>query len=307
MAEILNGKAVASEIEKNLQQQVRQLKEQYPSFTPGLVMIQIGNHEESNMYVRVTMKSAEEVGVKASNIRLPDVTTEHELMDTIKKLNEDPDVHGIIILLPLQSVEAINADVILDAISPAKDVEGMRSENVGKLCRGELSERVIPCAPQGCLELIKSTGVAVSGQRAVVIGRSKIVGMPMANLLIWNHATVTVCHSRTVNLADVVKEADIVIAAIGRPEFVKGDWIKPGAIVVDCGINSIVDETSNSGKRLVGDVDFEAARLVASWITPVPGGVGPMTVAMLLSNTILCAKRQLASALVGTGDVAGAR
>jgi len=187
----------------------------------------------------------------------------------------------------------IDTDLVINSIKPDKDVDGLTADNAAKLCRGDLHACVVPCTPRGCLELITRAGMDVRGKRAVVIGRSKIVGFPMANLLTWNHATVTICHSRTKNMKEIVQEADILVVAIGQANFVKGDWIKPGAVVIDCGINPIPDATKKAGVRLVGDVDYEPASQLASHITPVPGGVGPMTVAMLLRNTVDGAKREL--------------
>lgn len=293
MAQLLNGKELASEVHQRLRNEVAQIKELFPSFSPGLAIVQVGNREDSNVYIRAKVKAAEEVGIRATNIRLPNTITEQELINAIKKLNEDSGIHGMIVQLPLDTVQAINTDKVLNFILPSKDVDGLHALNAGKLAHGELGDCVIPCTPQGCLELIKRSGIEIKGKRAVVVGRSKIVGAPMASLLMWNHATITVCHSRTVNLPDVVREGDILVVAIGQPEFVKGDWVKPGAVVIDCGINSVPDSTRKSGYRLVGDVEFEKARAVASWITPVPGGVGPMTVAMLLSNTLRSAKKDL--------------
>ncbi|KAK3092906.1 hypothetical protein FSP39_008741 [Pinctada imbricata] len=200
----------------------------------------------------------------------------------------------------MESVNTIDAHLVTNSILPSKDVDGLHQSNAGKLARGDLDDVMLPCTPRGCLELIKRTGESIHGKTAVVLGRSKIVGSPMADLLTWNHATVTRCHSKTQNIQDVVKSADILVVAIGKTQFVKGDWIKPGSVVIDCGINSIPDATKKSGKRLVGDVDFDSAKDVAGWITPVPGGVGPMTVAMLLQNTFEQARREM-ERLGGTG------
>jgi len=216
----------------------------------------------------------------------------------VHKLNQDDNVHGIIIQLPLDSIEKIDAHYVTDLIAPNKDVDGLTTINSGNLLHGKLGhgETFMPCTPNGCLELIKKTGYPIAGARAVVIGRSQIVGSPMAQLLIWNNATVTVCHSKTKNLPEVCREADILVVAIGQPQMVKKDWVKPGAVVIDCGISSIPDASKKTGQRLVGDVDFDAVKEVAGYITPVPGGVGPMTVAMLISNTVESAKRSSAKA-----------
>ncbi|KAK2148152.1 hypothetical protein LSH36_512g02044 [Paralvinella palmiformis] len=293
MAAILSGKEVAGELRKGLKEDVENIRKDHPSFKPGLAIVQVGGREDSNVYIRMKLKAAEEVGIDAQHVQLSQNTTQQELLGVVRKLNVDQDVHGIIVQLPLDTVNNINTDVILNTITPEKDVDGLNGDNAAKLSRGDISNCMIPCTPRGCLELIKRTGTEIKGKRAVVLGRSKIVGSPMANLLVWNHATVTICHSRTENIQKVVSEADILVAAVGQPQMVKGDWIKPGAIVIDCGINSIPDDSKKSGKRLVGDVDFSSAKEVASWITPVPGGVGPMTVAMLLNNTVDAAKRVL--------------
>ncbi|KAJ8308629.1 hypothetical protein KUTeg_013503 [Tegillarca granosa] len=269
MAQRLDGKAVSEDIKKNLKSEVESLQQKYTGFCPGLAIV--GNREDSNVYINQKLKSAEAVGVKARHIKLPNTSTQDEVLSMVQSLNDDPTVHGMIVQLPLDTVNEIDAHLVTNAILPSKDVDGLHQSNAGKLARGDLEDCVLPCTPAGCLELIKRTASRV--KLAVVLGRSKIVGSPMSDLLTWNHATVT------------VRKGDIVVVAIGKPQFVKGDWIKPGAVVIDCGINSI------PGRRLVGDVDFEEAQKVASWITPVPGGVGPMTVSMLLWNTVNQAKR----------------
>ncbi|XP_015756198.1 PREDICTED: C-1-tetrahydrofolate synthase, cytoplasmic-like, partial [Acropora digitifera] len=215
------------------------------------------------------------------------------VLKAVDELNKDATIHGIIVQLPPDSTEPIDPGICTNAVAPEKDVDGLHDINAGKLSRGELNDCIVPCTPRGCLELIKKSGTEITGKEAVVLGRSKIVGSPMADLLKWHNATVTTCHSKTKDLADVVRRGDIVVVGIGRADFVKGDWIKEGAVVVDCGINVIPDETKKSGRRLVGDVHFSEAKTKASWITPVPGGVGPMTVAMLMMNTVDSAKRSL--------------
>lgn len=292
-AAILSGKEVSAEIRNKLKNEIQEIQETDPKFLPGLAIVQVGDREDSNVYIRMKVKNSGEIGMNAQHIKLPRSTTQNEVVDTVNKLNNDPTVHGIIVQLPMDSEHEIDAHLVTDTISPTKDVDGLHVANAGKLALGELQGCIVSCTPRGCLELIKKSGISIPGKTAVVLGRSKIVGAPMSNLLLWNHATVTVCHSKTVDLPSVVKSADILVVAIGKPEFVKGDWIKPGAVVIDCGINSIPDETKKSGKRLVGDVEYEAAKEVAGWITPVPGGVGPMTVAMLLQNTVESAKNSL--------------
>lgn len=296
-AATLSGKEVSAEIRSTLKEEIEKINETNPKFLPGLAIVQVGDREDSNVYIKMKVKNSGEIGMNAQHIKLPKSTTQNEVVETVIKLNNDPTVHGIIVQLPMESEHEIDAHVVTNTISPAKDVDGLHIQNAGKLALGDLNDCIVPCTPRGCLELIKRSGVSIAGKTAVVLGRSKIVGAPMSNLLLWNHATVTVCHSKTVDLPSVVKTADILVVAIGKPEFVKGDWIKPGAVVIDCGINSIPDETKKSGKRLVGDVDYQAAKEVAGWITPVPGGVGPMTVAMLLQNTVESAKNNLKQAV----------
>ncbi|XP_072546593.1 C-1-tetrahydrofolate synthase, cytoplasmic isoform X2 [Salminus brasiliensis] len=239
------------------------------------------------------LKAAAEIGINATHLRLPQTATEDEVLRSVREVNENSSVHGLIVQLPLDSIHRIDTEKVTNAVAPEKDVDGLTSINAGKLARGDLDKCFIPCTPNGCMELIKQTGVSVVGKRAVVIGRSKIVGAPMHDLLLWNHATVTTCHSKTADLAAEVGKADILVTGIGKPEMVKGEWVKKGAVVIDCGINHIPDSTKASGKRVVGDVEFASAKEQAAFITPVPGGVGPMTVAMLMQNTVISAKRFL--------------
>ncbi|KAB1278208.1 C-1-tetrahydrofolate synthase; cytoplasmic [Camelus dromedarius] len=281
------------QIREKLKNQITQMKEQVPGFSPGLAILQVGNRDDSNLYISVKLKAAEEVGIKVKHIKLPRTATESEVLKCITSLNEDLTVHGFIVQLPLDSENPINTEALVNAIAPEKDVDGLSSINAGKLARGDLNDCFIPCTPKGCLELIKETGVKIAGRHAVVVGRSKIVGAPMHDLLLWNHATVTTCHSRTANLNEEVNKGDILVVAVGQPEMVKGEWIKPGAIVIDCGINYVPDNTKASGRRVVGDVSYNEAKERASFITPVPGGVGPMTVAMLMESTVESAKRFL--------------
>jgi len=291
---ILSGTQVAKEIRGNLTEQVKEMKNKYPGFVPGLAIIQVGAREDSNVYIRMKMKAAEEIGIKASHIVLPSSINQSELLMKLRQYNGDPDVHGIIVQMPLDSVNPINSTLITDSVSCSKDVDGLNTENQGMLAVGDLKSGFLPCTPNGCMELIKRSGVTIAGSTAVVIGRSKIVGTPAAELLKWHNATVTVCHSKTRNLDKVVATADILVVGIGQPNMVKGEWIKPGAVVIDCGINAIPDASKKSGSRLVGDVDFAEAQKKASFITPVPGGVGPMTVAMLMKNTVLAAEKAAA-------------
>lgn len=290
-AKILSGTEVAKEIKAQLTEDVKKLQTERPGFVPGLAVVQVGNREDSNVYIRMKLKAAEEIGIIPRHVRLPKSTTQEQLIEEIGKLNKDESVHGIIVQMPPDSEHPIDGTIALNSVSPSKDVDGLNTENAGRVARGELQNCFLPCTPNGCMELIRRTGVPVEGSRAVVLGRSKIVGAPMHDLLLWNHATVTTCHSKTRDLPKVVSEADIVVVAIGKAEMVRGDWVKPGAVVIDCGINAIPDATKKSGQKLVGDVQFEEVKKVASYITPVPGGVGPMTVAMLMKNTVLAASR----------------
>ncbi|KAM4664499.1 C-1-tetrahydrofolate synthase, cytoplasmic isoform 2-T2 [Discoglossus pictus] len=284
---------MASQVRERLKGEVASIKEKYPGFSPGLAILQVGDRDDSNLYISMKLKAAAEIGMHASHIKLPRAATESEVLNKIKSINEDPTFHGLIVQLPLDSENTMDTEKVTNAVSPAKDVDGLTSINAGKLARGDLGDCFLPCTPKGCLDLIRQTGVKIAGKRAVVIGRSKIVGAPMHDLLLWNHATVTTCHSKTVALDEEVSKADILVVGAGKPEMVKGSWIKPGAIVIDCGINYIADPSKTSGKRVVGDVAYQEAKERASYITPVPGGVGPMTVAMLMENTVESAKRYL--------------
>jgi len=293
-AKVLSGTEVAKDVKSKLVEEVKKLQVDNPGFVPGLAVVQVGDREDSNVYIRMKMKAAQEIGINPQHIRLPKSTTQDQLIEAIGKLNTDDSIHGIILQMPPDSDYAIDGTVALNSVSPLKDVDGLNTENAGRVARGELTNCFLPCTPHGCMELIRRTGVPVEGSRAVVLGRSKIVGAPMHDLLLWNHATVTTCHSKTKDLPNVVAEADIVVVAIGRPEMVRGNWIKSGAVVIDCGINAIPDASKKSGQRLVGDVHFDEVKKKASYITPVPGGVGPMTVAMLMKNTVLAASRAAA-------------
>ncbi|XP_022659823.1 C-1-tetrahydrofolate synthase, cytoplasmic-like [Varroa jacobsoni] len=293
VANILSGTQTAKEVREALKAEVADLKAKHPGFQPKLVIVQVGGREDSNVYIRQKLKAAAEVGVDSEHVKYPREVSEAELLSGVQKLNSDPRVHGIIIQLPLDSIAKIDGGKICNAVCPLKDVDGVHIENAGRLSHGELEGFFLPCTPRGCLELIQKTGIEISGKNAVVIGRSKIVGSPMACILRNVNATVTMCHSRTKDVPYWTRQADIIVAGVGVPRLVKRDWVKPGAIVIDCGINSIQDPTSPKGSRLVGDVDYDEVKEVASWITPVPGGVGPMTVAMLIKNTVISAKREV--------------
>lgn len=260
--------------------------------TPGLAVVLVGSRKDSQSYVTNKKKMAAQVGFHSVDVTLPEEVSQADLLAEIEKLNKDTAVHAILVQLPLPA--HIDEATILEAIRMEKDVDGFGAVNIGNLClKGGKDPLAIPCTPAGCMELLKRSGVQISGSDAVVLGRSNIVGMPMANLLQSANATVTVCHSRTKNLKEKVQQADIVVAALGKPEMVKGDWLKPGCVVIDVGINAIPDSTKKAGHRLVGDADYKSCKEVASKITPVPGGVGPMTIAMLLNNTIRLAKHSL--------------
>lgn len=275
-ARLIDGKAVAQQIEQEVIEGIARL-----GFKPGLVAVRVGNDPASEIYVRNKAKKARELGLEGNELVHPETMSEAELLAEVDRLNRDDAIDGILVQLPLP--KQIDSRKVIDAISPAKDVDGFHPINVGMLHLGRPT--LVPCTPAGAIRLIKSTGESIDGKHAVVIGRSDIVGKPMAALLLQRNATVTICHSRTRDLASVTRQADILIAAIGRPRFVTADMIRPGAIVIDVGINRVEN-------KLAGDVDFAAAQDVAGWITPVPGGVGPMTIAMLMKNTVTAAERR---------------
>ena len=282
MTEIIDGKAFAAELRARVATTVSTLESSH-GLIPGLAVVLVGEDPASEVYVRNKGKQTVEVGMASFEHRLSDQTTEGELLVLIDQLNSDPTVHGILVQLPLPA--QINTHAVINAIDPDKDVDGFHLINVGRLTTGESG--LVPCTPLGCMMLLRAYAGDLSGQNAVIVGRSNIVGKPMASLLLAAHCTVTVAHSRTKDLTDVCRQADILIAAVGRAEMIQGDWIKPGATVIDVGINRIDGE--NGKKRLVGDVEFASASAVAGAITPVPGGVGPMTIACLLRNTVQAA------------------
>ena len=282
MTGIIDGKAFAAELRARVATAVSRLESSH-GLIPGLAVVLVGEDPASEVYVRNKGKQTVEVGMASFEHRLSDQTTERELLVLIDQLNSDPTVHGILVQLPLPA--QINTHAVINAIDPDKDVDGFHLINVGRLTTGESG--LVPCTPLGCMMLLRAYAGDLSGQNAVIVGRSNIVGKPMAALLLAAHCTVTVAHSRTKDLTDVCRQADILIAAVGRAEMIQGDWIKPGATVIDVGINRIDGE--NGKKRLVGDVEFASASAVAGAITPVPGGVGPMTIACLLRNTVQAA------------------
>jgi len=281
-ARIIDGKAFAEQVREKVAAHVARLKADH-GITPGLAVVLVGEDPASQVYVRNKGKQTLEAGMQSFEHKLPAETSEADLLALVERLNADPAVHGILVQLPLP--DHMNADAVINAISPAKDVDGFHISNVGLLGTGQKS--MVPCTPLGCLMMLRDQLGSLSGLDAVVIGRSNIVGKPMAQLLLGESCTVTIAHSRTKNLAEVVRRADIVVAAVGRPQMVPGDWIKPGATVIDVGINRIDAPEKGEGKtRLVGDCDYDSCSEVAGAITPVPGGVGPMTIACLLANTV---------------------
>ncbi|RMF16804.1 MAG: bifunctional methylenetetrahydrofolate dehydrogenase/methenyltetrahydrofolate cyclohydrolase FolD [Candidatus Dadabacteria bacterium] len=276
----IDGKQLAADLRERLRQRVAEAQ-----LSPTLATILVGDDPASAVYVRSKTRAARQIGIDVRDHHLPATTSQDELHALLTRLNEDPEINGILLQLPLPA--GLDEEALLDTIAPEKDVDGFHPVNLGLLLRGRPGLR--PCTPAGCMDLIHHTGTSVSGKHAVVVGRSNIVGKPVALMLLAEHATVTICHSRTPDLPDQVRAADIVVAAAGRPNMIQGDWIKPGAIVIDVGINRLDDGS------LVGDVDFDAAQGRAAWITPVPGGVGPMTIAHLMQNTVEAFCRQTSS------------
>lgn len=282
MAEIIDGKLVTAETRKKITADVAKFKEE-TGITPGLAVILVGNDPASAVYVRNKHKGCLDVGMNSYQIEYPEQTTEEELLTKISELNADKNVHGILVQLPLP--KHINEDNVINAISPEKDVDAFHPSNVGKILIGKYD--FLPCTPAGVMELLAYYNVQIEGKECVVLGRSNIVGKPMALLLLQKNGTVTVCHSRTKNLADITRRADILVVAIGKADFVTADMVKDGAVIVDVGINRKADG------KLTGDVDFAEVSKKASLITPVPGGVGPMTITMLLGNTLTAAKKSI--------------
>ncbi len=286
-AQLILGKEVASEVFEDLLQRIAALKA--AGTVPGLAVILVGEDPASQVYVRNKVRKCEELGMKSVKIEMPASTTQEELLEKVRELNEDPAVHGFLVQLPLP--KHIDENAVINAINPEKDADCFHPINVGKMLIGEPD--FLPATPAGVLEMLKRRGIQTAGKHAVVIGRSNIVGKPMAAILMQRgvDATVTVANSRTENLADITRTADILIAAVGKPGFVTADMVKDGAVVIDVGTNRIEDPASPKGSRLVGDVDFENVKEKASWITPVPGGVGPMTICMLMANAVRAAEK----------------
>lgn len=287
-AKILDGAKIAEGIRQQVAAEVADLVSRGKN-PPGLATVLVGDNPASQVYVRNKQKACAEAGIKSFGYNLPVTTSQKELEELIHSLNENTEVNGILVQLPLP--EGLDEEKALSAISLEKDVDGFHPINIGRLAQKGRDPLFVPCTPSGVMVLLERSGVVLEGSRAVVLGRSNIVGMPTALLLVRANATVTICHSRTRNLKEVVKEADVLVAAIGKAEMVRGDWVKPGAVVIDVGINQKSDPSRPRGYRLVGDVAFDEVKDVAGAITPVPGGVGPMTIALLLKNTLTGAKR----------------
>ncbi|GAA5483829.1 bifunctional methylenetetrahydrofolate dehydrogenase/methenyltetrahydrofolate cyclohydrolase FolD [Haloferula sargassicola] len=290
MSKIIDGKAVAAAVLEECRKEVEELKSR--GVTPGLAVVLVGSDPASKVYVGSKARTCAELGIHSEKIEMPAETTQEELLAVVARLNADPAIHGILVQSP--PPPHIDEAAVVRAIDPAKDVDGFHPENVAKLAL-EDQTGFVPCTPAGCMRLLKEAGVETKGANAVVIGRSMIVGKPMALLLMakGSDATVTVAHSRSKDLPGICRQADIVVAAVGRPEMVKADWVKDGAVVIDVGINRVEDASKKSGYRLTGDVDYEEVAPKCAAITPVPGGVGPMTIAMLMKNTLISARRTL--------------
>jgi len=286
-AKLIDGKAIAAQIYEEIQAAVAELKEKH-GITPGLATVLVGENPASQSYVRSKQKTCTKVGFYSIGEDLPEDASQEEVEGLVERLNADPTIHGILVQLPLP--RHLDEEKVLSMISLEKDVDGFHPINIGRLTMKGRKPLFVPCTPAGCIELLVRSGVEIEGKEAVVLGRSNIVGLPVSMLLLHRNATVTICHSRTQDLPATCRRADILIAAVGRPEMVKADWVKPGAAVIDVGINRVEDPTAKRGYRLVGDVDFDEVNEVAGHLTPVPGGVGPMTIAMLMWNTLAGAK-----------------
>ncbi|MFN2137103.1 MAG: bifunctional methylenetetrahydrofolate dehydrogenase/methenyltetrahydrofolate cyclohydrolase FolD [Candidatus Promineifilaceae bacterium] len=286
-AQIIDGQAVAEKVREEVRLGVQKMKEE-TGYVPGLATVLVGEDPASATYVRMKQRMCEELGIRSIGHTLPADATQAEVQALVETLNADPAVNGILVQLPMPP--QINEEAILNTIDLEKDVDGFHPVNIGRLAMKGREPLFVPCTPNGCIRLLEEYGIEMSGAEAVVVGRSNIVGLPVAMLLLKNNATVTICHSRTRNLAEHTRRADILIAAIGRAEMITGDMLKPGVVVIDVGTNQKEDASKKRGYRLVGDVDFDSAKEVAGAITPVPRGVGPMTIAMLMQNTLRAAQ-----------------
>jgi methylenetetrahydrofolate dehydrogenase (NADP+)/methenyltetrahydrofolate cyclohydrolase len=286
-AQLIDGKLIGEQVRQAVAEEVAKMTAAGKP-RPGLATVLVGENPGSQAYVSSKQKACAQLGMESFGYKLPTTASQQEVEEQVKQLNADPRVNGILVQLPLPS--HLDEESVLKLISIEKDVDGFHPLNIGRLAQKGRDPLFVPCTPFGCIYLLKQAGVKLEGANAVVLGRSNIVGMPAALLLVRENATVTICHSRTKDLPSVVRQADVLIAAIGRAEMVRGDWVKPGAAVIDVGINRIEDPSAPKGSRLVGDVCFEEVKEVAGWLTPVPGGVGPMTIAMLMRNTLHAAK-----------------
>ena len=288
-AKIIDGKAIAAEVREKVAEDVAEMVAAGKP-NPGLATVLVGEDPASQVYVRSKIKACEKAGIESYGHKLPATATQEEVERLVKELNADPKVNGILVQLPLP--DGLDEEKVLQAINLEKDVDGFHPVNIGRLAQKGRESLFVPCTPSGIMYLLGETGVQLEGAEAVVLGRSNIVGMPVALLLVESNATVTICHSRTKDLPATCRAADVLIAAVGRAEMVRGDWVKPGAVVIDVGINRVDDPSRERGYRLAGDVHYDEVKEVAGAITPVPGGVGPMTIAMLLANTVRAAKYQ---------------
>ena len=286
-AKIIDGKAIAESLREEVKQRVSErISKDLPA--PGLATVIIGDNPASKVYVRMKHKACQEAGILSIGHELPSDATQEEVESLVKKLNDDPKIHGILVQLPLPA--GLDEESVLNTISLRKDVDGFHPINIGRLAQKGREPLFVPATPSGIMYLLEESGAKLEGANAVVLGRSNIVGMPVSLLLVDANATVTICHSRTKDTPAITRKADVLVAAVGIPEYVRGDWIKPGATVIDVGVNRVEDDSRKRGYRLVGDVNFDEALEVAGAITPVPGGVGPMTIAMLLQNTLRAAR-----------------
>lgn len=290
-AKIIDGQAIADEIRQEIAAEVEQLKAEH-GLTPGLAAVLVGESPASQSYIRMKRRACEKAGILSFGHYLPEKATQEEVEGLIRDLSADPAVHGILVQLPLP--RHLDDEAILGSVALEKDVDGFHPINIGRLTMKGREPLFIPCTPYGCMVLLEKAGAQIEGAEAVVLGRSNIVGLPVAMLLLHANATVTICHSRSRDLPAICRKADILVAAVGRPEMVKADWVKPGAYVIDVGSNKVDDPTAEKGYRWVGDVAFDEVKEVAGAITPSPGGVGPMTITMLLKNTVTAAKRTVA-------------
>ena len=291
-AKIIDGNAIAEEMRQEIAAEAERLKVKH-GLIPGLATVLVGENPASQMYVRMKQRTCEKVGIRSFGYNLPSDAKQEEVESLIRELSANPDIHGILVQLPLP--KHLDEEGALSAVALEKDVDGFHPVNIGRLAMKGREPLFVPCTPYGCIVLLEKAGAKIEGAEAVVLGRSNIVGLPVAMLLLHANATVTICHSRSKDLAQICRKADILVAAVGRAEMVRGDWVKPGAYVIDVGSNKVEDPTAEKGYRWVGDVAFDEVKEVAGAITPSPGGVGPMTITMLLQNTLTAAKRTLSS------------